>query len=57
MGPSWDPNGIKNRYQLRKAMLKKKKPNFSFGKTMILKVLGLEVGSKMRSKIDQKKKS
>ena len=34
-----------------------KKPDFSVGKTMILKVLGVEVGSKNRSKIDQKMKS
>ena len=34
-----------------------KKPCFSLGKTMILKVLGVEVGTKNRSKIDQKMKS
>ena len=34
-----------------------KKPCFSKGKTMILKVLGVEVGTKNRSKIDQKMKS
>jgi len=31
-----------------------KKPRFPLGKTMILKVPGVEVGSKNRSKIDQK---
>ena len=34
-----------------------KKRHFSLGKTMILKVLGVEVESKNRSKIDQKMKS
>ena len=34
-----------------------KKPHFSAGKTMILKVPGVEVGSKNQSKIDQKMKS
>ena len=34
-----------------------KKPYFSLGKTLILKVLGVQVGTKNRSKIDQKMKS
>ena len=34
-----------------------KKPSFSLGKTMILKVQGIEVGSKNQSKIDEKMKS
>ena len=34
-----------------------KKPCFSLGKTMILKVQGVEVGSKNRSKIDKKMES
>ena len=34
-----------------------KKPCFSLGKTMILKVRGVQVGSKNRLKIDQKMKS
>ena len=34
-----------------------KKPCFSIGKTMILKDLGVEVGSKNLSKIDQKRRS
>ena len=34
-----------------------KKPRFSRGKTMILKVQGIEVGSKIQSKNDEKIKS
>ena len=34
-----------------------KKPRFSLGKTMILRVQGFEVGGKNRSKIDEKMKS
>ena len=49
MDPSWHPNGIHNRSQLRTVI-----NNFvlSTGKTMVLKDLGVEVESKNRSKIE-----
>ena len=52
MEPSWNPNGIQNLSQLRTTTFWKK--CLSWGKTMILKVLGIEVGSQNPTKIDQK---
>ena len=59
-GGFWDQNGGKLASKIEpKTMLSSKgvflkKRGFSLGKTMILKVRGMEVGSKNRSKIDQK---
>ena len=59
-GGFWDQNGSKLAFKIEpKTMLSSKgvflkKPCFSLGKTMILKVRGMEVGIKNRSIIDQK---
>ena len=50
MEPSWHPDGIKNRCQLRKIIFVENLV-FPLGKTMILKVLEVEVGTKNHSKI------
>ena len=53
LGPKWKQVGLPNRTQndliFKRRFLKK--PGFSLGKTMILKVRGMEVGSKNRSKM------
>ena len=57
--PKWNQDASKN--LLKSMSISKgyffKKPCFSLGKTMILKVRGVQVGSKNRLKIDQKMKS
>ena len=55
MEPSLHPDGIKNRWQLRNAI--KKKRRFSVRKTMILKVLEAEVATETRLKIHPKMKA
>ena len=50
------PKSIKNRCDLRKADFRKIIV-FPLGKTTIFKVRGVQVGSKNRSKIDQKRRS
>ena len=47
----WHQNRKKHRYQLRRAIIWKK--CFPKGKAMILKVQGIEVGSKIRWRIDK----
>ena len=55
MEPSWHPDGIKNRCQLRKAFFLN--VCFSIGNTLSLKVLEVEVGTKNRSTIHHKMKA
>ena len=55
MEACWPPRSSKNRCYLPEA-LKKKKPNFSLGKTMILRDPGVQVESQNGSKIDPKTK-
>ena len=56
LGPTWSQVGIKIGSKLMSTSKGDflKKPCFSEGYTLILKVLGVEVGRKIRSKIDKK---
>ena len=55
MEACWLPKSSKNRCHLQEAIFRK--PCFSQGKTIILKDPGVEIGSKNRSKIYQKRRS
>ena len=55
MEASWHQNRSKINVNFEKRFFEKRH-NFSSGKTMVLRVQGVEVGSQNRSKIDQKLK-